>query len=258
MTKKEHDHIHSKNMMGDNNPMRRFPEKNYFKKHKFNGSENGNYGGYSLHELENICKKFINKFGRTPIVDEWIIYCKQNNITIESKELLQKYKTVRNFLYLISKECNIIYIDKYLLRSYREFERIKQTTDLDVFFDNGIKVKKHCEYCKEEFITSWYHRERSFCSRGCFNKSEYKRSSLLGNKHAVGNNFKVLKIEIVGEEDVYNGTVDDHHNYYIYVGEDTTKNGRPKTHFINSRNCGETVLEKYGVCEVEQILTGKN
>lgn len=255
MLKKNHDEFHIADMLGDKNPMRRFPDKNYFGKHKFVGSENGNYGGYNIEQIESICKEFIERLGRTPTNIEWVEYCKKNKITIEAKELIEKYKNIGNFIQCISKECSgIVHIDPFLIKLYKRFEIIKSNTDLDVFFDRGIKVNKTCEYCGNSFIVPWEQRERTFCTRACYNKSENKRESLIGNKHAVGCNFKVISIEVFSEDDVYNGTVDDHHNFYVYVGEDTTKNGRPKSHFINSRNCGETTLEAYGVCNLGSLV----
>lgn len=76
----------------------------------------------------------------------------------------------------------------------------------------------------------------------------------IGNKHAVENNFRVVSIVEDGVEDVYNGTVDDNHNYYVYVGEDKTKNGKSKSHFINSRNCGETTLGPYEACDLGSLV----
>ena len=67
-------------------------------------------------------------------------------------------------------------------------------------------------------------------------------------------NFKVVKIEEDVYEDVYNGTVDDNHNYYVFVGEDFNKNEKPRMNFINSRNCGESPLENYGSCDLGSLV----
>ena len=56
-------------------------------------------------------------------------------------------------------------------------------------------------------------------------------------------NYKIISVEYCGEEDVYNGTVDDFHNYMIVVNDSKTKQK-----LINSMNCGEIPLPAYGMC----------
>jgi ribonucleotide reductase alpha subunit len=61
-----------------------------------------------------------------------------------------------------------------------------------------------------------------------------------------GNNHQVSSIELDGHEDVYNGTVDDYHNYAIVTSSNDEKFITTSGVFI--KNCGEQMLEKYGVC----------
>jgi len=256
MKKKEHDKFHSADMMGENNPMNRFPEKNHFKYNKYVGVKNGNSKGYTLNEIEISAILFSKQIKRKPTVDEWKVYCENNGLPFWSAEVLKTFKTIGKFLEYVCDKANVSIYKGSMLRSYKKYLEIKNETDLGVFFDNGIKVRKICENknCYNEIIVPWDLRERCFCSRKCFNSSDDKRNSLIGNNHAIGQNFKVISVIEDGYEDVYNGTVDDNHNYYVYVGEDTTKNGKPKSHFINSRNCGETTLGPYGVCDLGSLV----
>jgi ribonucleoside-diphosphate reductase alpha chain len=256
MKKKEHDKFHSLDMMGENNPMNRFPEKNHFAHNKYVGIKNGNSKGYTLHEIEIAAILFSKQINRKPTIDEWKTYCENNGLPFWSAEVLKTFKTVGKFLEHVCNKANVSMYKGSMLRSYKKYLEIKNETDLYVFFDNGIKVRKICENknCNNEIVVPWDLRERCFCSRKCFNSSDDKRNSLIGNKHAAGQNFRVVSIIEDGVEDVYNGTVDDNHNYYVYVGEDTTKNGKPKSHFINSRNCGETTLGPYGVCDLGSLV----
>ena len=188
-------------------------------------------------------------------------------------------------------------IGEFLAGRHPEKNDVVHHTDLDVFFDNGIKVRKYCENCGKEFIVKWSNRERSFCCINCYDTYEKKIQKLnkmnieryLKNKENIYQlfvnlenrlnrtpklfelveecsnqkvsltihsekdensgyfrkyddiikfveerelNFKVVKIEEVGFEDVYNGTVDDNHNFYVYTGEDLGKNGKPRMNFI--------------------------
>jgi len=67
-------------------------------------------------------------------------------------------------------------------------------------------------------------------------------------KSAVINNHKVVSVESVGHEDVFNITVDDNHNYFVITsGEDER--------FVESsgicvKNCGEIPLSPYDSCRL--------
>ena len=61
-------------------------------------------------------------------------------------------------------------------------------------------------------------------------------------------NYKVINIEEDGFEDVYNGTVDDNHNFYIRMNDGQSKTEKYRQNFILNRQCGEAVLENYGSC----------
>jgi ribonucleoside-diphosphate reductase alpha chain len=67
-------------------------------------------------------------------------------------------------------------------------------------------------------------------------------------------NFKIIKVEEDGYEDVYNGTVDDNHNYYVYTGLDFGKNGYERMNFINSKNCGEATLSDREACDLGSLV----
>jgi ribonucleoside-diphosphate reductase alpha chain len=67
-------------------------------------------------------------------------------------------------------------------------------------------------------------------------------------------NFKVIKIEEDGYEDVYNGTVDENHNFYIKVNSRCEENGRDVSNCILSRNCGETVLSPGESCDLGSLV----
>lgn len=55
-------------------------------------------------------------------------------------------------------------------------------------------------------------------------------------------NHIVVSVEPDGHEDVYNGTVDDFHNYFVGGFETITKSGKRKTQYVNTLNCGEIHL----------------
>ena len=63
-------------------------------------------------------------------------------------------------------------------------------------------------------------------------------------------NHKVVSVTKIGKDVVYNGTVDDVHNFDIIFNETTTKSGRAKLLSCNNLQCGEQALPVYGVCDL--------
>lgn len=64
-------------------------------------------------------------------------------------------------------------------------------------------------------------------------------------------NHKVVSVVADGFADVCNGTVDEHHNYFIGGwDEGVTEGGRSREGWINNANCGEIILRPYGVCNL--------
>lgn len=55
-------------------------------------------------------------------------------------------------------------------------------------------------------------------------------------------NHRVVSIELDGVEKVYNGTVDEYHNFFVGAFEESTTNNKRKWVYINNLNCGELPL----------------
>lgn len=67
-------------------------------------------------------------------------------------------------------------------------------------------------------------------------------------------NHRVVRVErLPNRETVYNGTVDDFHNYYIGGFISQTKSGREKVQFVNTKNCGEILLRNGQCCNLSQV-----
>lgn len=62
-------------------------------------------------------------------------------------------------------------------------------------------------------------------------------------------NHRVVSVTADGVADVYNGTVDEFHNYYV-VGKSVSENGKTNLPLLNTLNCGEIILSNYDSCRL--------
>lgn len=77
--------------------------------------------------------------------------------------------------------------------------------------------------------------------------SLFKNYSSL-KEESLSYNHKVVSIELDGYEDVYNGTVDEFHNFMVGGFESETQSGNKKWFSLNNLQCGEQLLPIGGVC----------
>ena len=84
--------------------------------------------------------------------------------------------------------------------------------------------------------------------------NEYCFRSYNELKESANLNFKVVSIEVDGYEDVYNGTVDFNHNFYIFGSESKSKYDKPQFNHILTRQCGEAVLGSNEACVLGSIV----
>ena len=76
-------------------------------------------------------------------------------------------------------------------------------------------------------------------------------------QYAANQNHKIVSIEFYGHEDVYNGTVDEFHNFFIACNDTVLENGKKKTSFINNLQCGEILLGDKSYCNLITINLNK-
>ncbi len=61
-------------------------------------------------------------------------------------------------------------------------------------------------------------------------------------------NHKVVSVRFLGKDTVYNGTVDEFHNYGIILEKKKTNSGKTKLEMVYTLNCGEQSLESFELC----------
>jgi ribonucleotide reductase alpha subunit len=129
-------------------------------------------------------------------------------------------------------------------------------TDLKCFLDSGrVMVEKKCEGCGIIFYLSWSDREVCYHSPECYlNSLNYKKTNNYKSlkEESVVVNHKVVSIEFDGYENVYNGTVDEFHNFYI-GGFSDKENGKTIISWIVNKNCGELPLLNWEACTLGSV-----
>ena len=142
------------------------------------------------------------------------------------------------------------YDEKNNFESYKSrMQRKTQTRSIE-------KNKKQMEiYCtlknkllREPFLKEW----KTECIK---NKVPYRLKTTYGfetytelKEKSSMYNHRVVSIELDGIEDVYNGTVDDFHNFFIGAFESKTNTGKNKWCYVNNLQCGEIGLSAGGSC----------
>ena len=117
---------------------------------------------------------------------------------------------------------------------------------IDIVNDE-VYVLRRCENCGKEFKIPYDRREVAFCSSECSAKYNevYKWRNAFSSKTIEEiketqkvYNHKVISVRLIGKDNVYNGTVDNYHNFFI-GGFEENVNGRCTTLSINNLQCGE-------------------
>lgn len=330
MTEEDHVELHKKNMVGDNNPMRRAHKE--WSKEKWDdyhntmskavsGPKNGRWIGISDDDLRLHALKLTNQLGHRFSTKEWQEYALALGLPSQfSKWRNDHHGGILGLAKWAAFECGLENVDADP-RSQKKYKELTAEGYNCVFENNLLFVLKHCEICSKELKVRAEHREVSICSKECqaiFTKrhlndsglylkaiersretykkqSEQKREQQtkiysdlcfklkrdvirkeweaeckkqgvicrIGNgspftkwsdlKNAAKDyNHKVISIEEIGYDVVYNGTVDTFHNFLV-GGFVSNEQGKEKTHYLVTKNCGEQILPVGGSCLLGSI-----
>jgi len=132
------------------------------------------------------------------------------------------------------------------IRNEKKHEVIRES-QINIFNDlklslNRIPQKKEWVFeCKNKNISSEIARE----------SSPFRKYKDL-QEAAANYNHRVVSVEFDGYEDVYNGTVDEFHNFAC-AHKIKTKSGMPKISAVYTRNCGEFMQPDNSSCNLASI-----
>ncbi len=73
-------------------------------------------------------------------------------------------------------------------------------------------------------------------------------------EHAAEYNHKVVRVERCGSADVYNGTVDEFHNFFVGGFSSLTRGGKSKMAYLNNLQCGEIILQSKEFCNLSEVI----
>jgi ribonucleotide reductase alpha subunit len=168
-----------------------------------------------------VCEKDL----RLPVTQRQVVYC--STTCVNKNRSKEEYaKTTKTRLKTIKAKHEILKLEQVKIYKY-----LKETNKKTPLKKEWVKECKHRgispEICRASSpFTTW--------DDLVFAAETY--------------NHKVISVTFDGYADVYNGTVDEFHNFFIGGFESTTRTGNKKYCYINNLNCGEIALSSYDCC----------
>ena len=327
LTKEEHDNLHTVNMLGDKNPMRRAKLEwtqqqwtDYRAKHSKNSlaENNKRYSGYTHEELQQHALILTKQLQRRFSSKDWQAYAKPLGLPTQfSSWRVNHLGSVLGLASWAAAECLCQFPDADPRTQQRYLELTKQGYHCKIE-NRQIVFYKNCELCGTPFVTTT--REAGICNTACRTKHAWKnqqyraniiekkrqlcetKRQILGHRqlqsytelkfqlqrnplrkewqqHCKYNqisceisrksspfrsyaqlqqqaeyfNHRIISVEFCGVEEVYNGTVDDFHNFFIGGIERKTVTEKRKWLYFNNLQCGEISLPSYSTCNLAEI-----
>lgn len=328
MDKMEHDALHAKPMVGDNNPMVRAATEwsdEQWQSYRQNMSEavggenNGRFSGVTHEQLKQHALHLTRQIGRRFSHRDWINYAQQHGLPQAFSVWREVHLGgVLGLAKWAALELGFDHLnaDPRVMQSYQKYTA--QGYDCEIV-DGQLVFRKQCEVCGEPFLVERKQREAAVCSHSCASKQQRERDrenivSAIHQAHAdrkeqvrfgqlkvythlkfeLGRaplkkewaqacatsristeisrtsspfrtyadlkeaadmyNHRVVSVEFAGYEDVYNGTVDEFHNFFVGGWEGKTQNGKEKWTYINNLQCGEIILRPNQFCNLTSAV----
>jgi len=115
----------------------------------------------------------------------------------------------------------------------------------------GLKFKIGRTPEKKEWVEEC--RESEISSEICRDSSPFRYWKDLKSQ-AMMFNHRVVSVAEDGTDTVYNGTVDEFHNFFVGGFESKTEDGNRKMVYVNNMNCGEIFLRDKSCCNLTEVV----
>jgi ribonucleoside-diphosphate reductase alpha chain len=171
MTSSEHNKLHTKEMLGENNPYHKMSDEWKFNFASRKGSANHTYIDVTNDELREHAIKLTKTLGRRYSNDEWGIYAKENNLPQRFSKFRSDALTgnITDLAKSVAIELGLenIDCDPRLVKTYENMLANNYNAKI---VGNEVLVEKKCEMCGESFWINHNFREVSYCSISCSSK----------------------------------------------------------------------------------------
>lgn len=147
----------------------------------------------------------------------------------------------------------VIYNDELNVNNAQKYEKEKTTEN------------KICEFSKQEFVSA-IEEEMILPEFALKYKEKRKEIEFYMSNHFSGHSYKVISVKYVGVDTVYNGTVEQYHNYFMgaweedvryFMGdwkEETRGKKGKRLISLNNLQCGEILLRDKGLCNLSTTI----
>jgi ribonucleotide reductase alpha subunit len=180
--------------------------------------------------------------------------------------------TIKTFNQLVyddkGKDVDVYCLDdneKLAIRTMRNPRKTRSNVNIwEITLDNGDKIKATLDHRFRKSNCEWVELQNlkpkdSLWSLSMYNAPLFSNKKShdyrwVTNKRKNKSEHRVVSIKNLGyKEDVYCGTVDEFHNFFVGNLDEKTKAGKIKNRFVNCKNCGEQNLSNYSACNLGSL-----
>ncbi len=266
MTKSEHRTLHNDINLGDGNPMKRWmatasedriQEYRNLLSSQRAGELNSKYSGHTGKQILDGAIELCNILGRRFSTREWYAYVKKNGMPMNFEAFREKETGFKTIYEMSIHACNLCEFDgcEQPISTQRAILENNKLLEMWSAIFNKLALDLGREPKQPEFITKC---KDDGIRCAVFSKNSPMRGYRLLSNYSRGANHIVRSVEYIGEKPVFNGTVDEFHNYYIGGWDNPSDAYKKRETFVNCKNCGEAVLplsdDGGGLCNLTQVV----